>query len=136
MSRATRTPTAPATASQAQKLPQRPPPPRGGRPSSWTSRGFLFGVTRSASLAGAGGTASPAQSADDGTLAIQDEGWVYSPGSVALLLPLPERPFVGRPVLPRLQPAGRKRPQGRGHPEELRGGKEEVDPCKSWGAEE
>src|SRR3546814_10111232 len=72
MSRATRTPTAPATASQAQKLPQRPPPPRGGRPSSWTSRGFLFGVTRSASLAGAGGTASPAQSADDGTLAIQD----------------------------------------------------------------
>src|SRR3546814_2108671 len=84
MSRATRTPTAPATASQAQKLPQRPPPPRGGRPSSWTSRGFLFGVTRSASLAGAGGTASPAQSADDGTLAIQDEGWVYSPGSVAL----------------------------------------------------
>src|SRR3546814_15576851 len=97
MSRATRTPTAPATASQAQKLPQRPPPPRGGRPSSWTSRGFLFGVTRSASLAGAGGTASPAQSADDGTLAIQDEGWVYSPGSVALLLPLPERPFVVRP---------------------------------------
>src|SRR3546814_1141923 len=102
MSRATRTPTAPATASQAQKLPQRPPPPRGGRPSSWTSRGFLFGVTRSALLAGAGGTASPAQSADDGTLAIQDEGWVYSPGSVALLLPLPERPFVVRPVLPRL----------------------------------
>src|SRR3546814_8943814 len=79
------------------------------RSSSWTSRCFLFGVTRSASLAGAGGTASPAQSADDGTLAIQDEGWVYSPGSVALLLPLPERPFVVRPVLPRLQPAGRQR---------------------------
>src|SRR3546814_14984124 len=118
MSRATRTPTAPATASQAQKLPQRPPPPRGGRPSSWTSRGFLFGVPRSASLAGAGGTASPAQSADDGTLAIQAAGWVYPPGSVALLLPLPERPFVVPPVLPRLQPAGRPRPHEQGTTED------------------